>query len=299
MRHARPNSGFRLVPPRLGALALVALFCACGGRADRVDASAEDVDPETPFHVTDAERSAFRAPADGVLSESHVEQYLKASVLQFDLVRQHSERLHARIGEMERRAEKGGALAGLRNLAEAGRTMYEVGDIFGGSYVRAARTLGYNPAEMEWVRERIGEVGSYLIARPMHEAALQSAQEMRASVEKLRADLEGGAVTAFSEADLEQMLQSAEEMEASAREIDVAPATLANLDVLRRARPAVSDAMWTTVSFSGGAGLLMFAGLVDPQDIEAQRKLDEFRQVFEDALANRVSAGMESPVGAR
>jgi hypothetical protein len=40
-------------------------------------------------------------------------------------------------------------------MAAAGQTMYQVGDLIGGSYVRSARSLGYNPAEMEWVRERM------------------------------------------------------------------------------------------------------------------------------------------------
>jgi hypothetical protein len=68
-----------------------------------------------------------------------------------------------------------------------------------------------------------------------------------------------------------------------------------NLDVLRRFRPAVTDPMWVAVGISSGAsGFLALSGIGDPQDAEAQEKLDDFRRLFTDALENRVTPGMES-----
>jgi hypothetical protein len=45
----------------------------------------------------------------------------------------------------------------------------------------------------------------------------------------------------------------------------------------------------------GATGLMALSGLGDPDDAEAQRTLAEFRRVYQDALANRVSQGMENP----
>jgi hypothetical protein len=275
------------------AVALAGLAAGCGGRGDGADADVDDVDLDSPIAITDKEAGSFRAPGDGALTEQQVEMYLKTSLLQFDLVRKHSERLHERVAQMQEREKKGGALAGLRNLADAGRTFVEAGDILGGSYIRSARALGYNPAELEWIRERFLEVGSYLAMKPMHDAAAASARELRASAEKMREEMASGQAPYLSESEINAMLVSAEEMETAAREPDVSGAVLASLANMRKARPALNDTMWTALSFTGGFGGLAFAGLADPNDQEAQEKLDELRKLFEDALANRVSAGME------
>lgn len=281
-----------LLPAGMLALALA----ACGG-GDEAEATPEDVDMSTPVAVTEEEAAKFRAPADSVLTPAQVEAYLKTSLLQFDLVRKESEGIHARVAEMEKREKEGGALGGLRNMVAAGQTMVQVTDLIGGSYIRSARSLGHNPAEMEWVRERMTEVAGHLMMKPMYESAAQSAGQMRAQAEQLRAQLVGGAGAGFTEADVQQMLTSADEMEAQAKEqMQTGRAVQANLEVLRRARPAVTDAMWGTVGIVGGAtGLMALSGLGDPDDAEAQRKLDEFRRVYQDALANRVSQGMENP----
>ena len=42
--------------------------------------------------------------------------------------------------------------------------------------LRSARTLGYNPAEMEWVRDRMAEVSGYLVAKPMQAQAATLAE---------------------------------------------------------------------------------------------------------------------------
>jgi hypothetical protein len=280
------------------AAGLTFLFVAgCGGNGASMDATPEDVDETTSISITDAEYAAFREPGTGVLTEAQVEQYLKTSLLQYDLVRRHSERLHERFKRMEDRDQKGGTIAGLRNLVEAGRTMYEVGDLIGGSFIRSARTLGYNPAEMEWVRSQMVEVSGYLAMKPMYEAAAQGAREMRAQTEELRRQLaaSGGAELGFSEEEIQSMSALASEIEESSVPQDVAPAVLANVEVLRRARSSVTDAMWVSLGLtSGGTGLMALSGVGDPQNQEAQQKLDEFRQLFTDALENRVTPGMES-----
>jgi hypothetical protein len=280
----------------LAAVLAVFLLAGCGGAGDTMDATAEDVDESTSITITDQEYASFREPSDGVLTEAQVEMYLKTTLLQFDLVRKHSERLHDRFKQMEAREQKGGTMAGLRNLVDAGRTMYQMGDLIGGSYIRSARTLGYNPAELEWVRSQMVEVSGYLAMKPMYEAAAQSAQQMRAQAEELRQSLAlaGEGALGFTELELKQMTDAAAEMEESVGTQEGSPSVRANAEVLRRARSEVTEPMWVSLGLtSGGTGLIALGGLGDPNDEDAQRKLDEFRQLFTDALQNRVTPGME------
>jgi hypothetical protein len=293
MRPASP----RTLVFRLTLLPLMLGLAACGRGSDRAEATPDDVDETTVAEITQQERAAFAAPRDSVLTSAQIEAYMKTSLLQFDLVRKHSERLHARFQEMQKREEKGGAVAGFRNLLDAGRTAVEAGDLIGGSYIRSARTLGYNPAEMEWVRERMGEVGLHLAMRPMHESALQGAQQLREQAEQLRQQLadSGDEASGFSEEHIKGLLEMANQAETGANQhMQEGRAVLANINVLQRTRPNVTEPMWSTIGITGGSsGLLVLTGLADPNDQEAQKKLDEYRRIFTDALANQVTPGME------
>lgn len=257
-----------------------------------MDATPEDVDEDTPLAITEDERADFDEPADSLLTEAQVDAFLKTSLLQFDLVKKHSERLHERVAGMEKRSEDGGALAGLRTLMDAGRTAVEFGDVFGGSYIRSARTLGYNPAELEWVRDRMAEVAALTAFEPLRTSMAEGARESRAAIEAMRAQMEASGQE-YSEEDLEESLRELDTME---QEAEQAPsgATARNLELLRRAKPNVTDEMWTALGLSAGSfGLVGFAGLADPNDQEAQQQLTELRSLYTDALENRVSQGME------
>ncbi|HEX8358986.1 MAG TPA: hypothetical protein VF613_02635 [Longimicrobium sp.] len=271
----------------LPRLCLLALLAACGGDNEaEAGATPDDVDQETSVAVTEEEEQEFKAPADSSLTPQQVEAYLKTSLLQFDLVRREA----GSVQKMEERAKDGGIIAGLRNVSDAAGMM----DRIGGSYVRSARTLKYNAAEMEYVRERMAEVGGFLAMKPMIEGQIQAAQQMRQQAADMRAQLAAGTLQGYTEENLAEMEKQAAEMERAAREQVTASAVGRNLEVLRRARPNVSEPMWTAVGFAGGsAGLLGLSGLANPQDTAAQRQLNDWRRVYTDALANRVSAGMD------
>ena len=274
---------------RLLGVAAVLALAACGGEDETsMDATPEDVDQDTPAAVTEEELAAFRAPADSALTEEQVSAFLRTSLLQYDLIRQERAGLQERVARMEEREQDGGMLNQLNNLADAGQTMAQMGDLIGGSYIRAARTLGHNPAEMEWVRERMGEVSGHLMMKPMYEQSSASAAEFRTQAEQLRTQAAGagdGAAMLLQQAD--QMTQMAEQMEQGAQQ--AAPGAVArNLEVLARARPAVTEEMWSAVGFAAGAqGLLLIGGLDDPNNAEFERKLDELREVYQGALENR------------
>lgn len=286
---------------RLGAFTVAVTFAAaCGGGGDAPDesgATPQEVDTEESASVTEAEQSAFTAPADSALTPEQVEKFLKTALLQFDYVRSESQSFHDQAKRIEDRGKQGGVIAGLRNAADAASFVARFGDVIGGSYVRSARTLKYNPAEMEYVRERVSEVGAYLAMKPMLDASIQSAQQMKDQVAQLRQQLASGQLQGYSEEDLRNMEQQATDMENQARQsaADASRSAQRNLEVLRRARPNVTDKMWVGVTFSSGLqGWAALSGLANPQDTAAQRTLTEWRTLYTDALNNRVTAGMEN-----
>lgn len=284
---------------RFGALALAfsVFAAACGGESNDLEATVGEVaDAEnTSITPTEDEYEAFHAPADSVLTEEQVVRYLKTSLLQFDYVRDQSKDLHERARKIEERGEKGGVVAGLRNMAAGVTLVSDFGNVVVGSFVRAARTQGYNPAEMEWVRERMVEASAYLMTRPMMDMAVEGAAQMKRQAEELRKQLAEGELAGFTEADIDEMVANAEEMEREARENAAAQGAVArNVEVLARARPAVTDPMWAAIGVAGGGmGLMALSGLGDPENTEAQAELDEFRRLYTDALENRVTPGME------
>lgn len=290
-----PIPGTRSV--RRASAAALLLLAACGGdgveqrAGDTSEAEVSEVDQKSSATATERELASFNAPADSVLTPEQVNAFLRTSLLQFDLIRQESKKYHEQAAQMAQRAEKdkGGVVSGFRNAVDATQWLAGFGDLIGGSYTRAARSQGYNPAEMEWVRERMGEVSGYMMTKPMYEALASQATAMRQQAEQYRGQ------PGFDDASINEMLRNADDMEKQAREqLATAGAVVRNMEVLHRARPNVTDHMWTAVSLAGGAGLLGLTGLSDPNDTTAVRQLDEWRQVFTDALANKVTPGMEA-----
>ena len=279
---------------RAAGAGLLFFVAACGGgdqAASRSTADPDEVDQSTPIAATEQEQSAFNAPADSLITEAQVNAYLRATLTQFDLIRSEAPALHQRIARMEERGKNDNVASGLRNMTEAAGLISEMGELVGGSYVRSSRALGYNPAEMEWVRERMNEITGYMMLRPMYQSAIESAQQLRQQAEQYRGQ-EG-----FAEEQINEMIRNADQMEREARQnmAEQSGAAARNLEVLRRARPNVTDHMWAVVAFAGGGtGLFALSGLGDPADTTAQRQLSEWRQVYADALNNRVTPGMEA-----
>jgi hypothetical protein len=270
-------------------LGLIALSIgACGfkdklahrGSGNDGGAAPSDVDQKSSATVTDAEKEAFKEPADSSLTPDQIDHYLRTSLTQFDLIRAEAPALHQQVAEMDKRSKDGGVLSGLRNAAEGINAMGHWADLIGGSYVRSARTLHYNPAEMEYVRERMAALSGYFMTAQvgtMSAALRQQAEALKGQP--------------GSEASVQELLRQADEMDKQAAP---SPAIQQNLNALKQARPNVTRPMWQQIGIAGGGmGLLALSGLGDPADTSTVRKLNEFRSVYTDALNNRVSAGLE------
>lgn len=286
---------FQSSPPlrRVAGAFALALLAACGGGdkpGAESGATADEVDASEPAEVTEQERAAFTAPADSVLTPEQVDKYLRVSLLQFDYLNKEAPALYAKANELSERAEKNNgenAVASLRDFADAMGWIGEWGNLVGGSFVRSARSLDMNPAEMEWVRDRMAEVSIQLMFKPMADMAAEFPKMQRQMAESMR-----GMV---SDEEYRKMLAEADSAEAAMKAEAASGALARNVEVLRRAKPAVTDEMWGAIAMAGGAtGLAGLGGLGDPNDTTAQRQLTEWRQIYTDALANRVTKGYES-----
>jgi hypothetical protein len=270
-------------------LPLLALAAGCGRHDSGGDARPEDVDQKASGSPTEQEVAAFKAPADSTLTDAQVKAYLQVALLQFDLARREAPEWRRKVAEMNERAKSGSTLAQFRNAVEGVAAMGQMGDLVGGSYVRASRALHQNPAEMEWVRERMNEVGGYLMAKPMLAAQLQAAEQMRAQASQMS----GMGLTPDQ---IAEMKRNADEMAANAHGANQPKHVLANAEVLHRSRPAVPEAQWTQVGLFGAAsGLALFASLADSTDTDSHRKLDEFRTLVQATLDGKAAPGMEDP----
>ncbi len=291
----------RITVRRASAAGLLLLAAACGGGdAPQEQSQAENaaqVDQGSSASATENELASFQAPADSVLTDAQVQAFLKTTLVQFDLIRQEMPQYHQKMAQMSQRAEKGGdgLVAGLRNLTDATTLLAGWGDLVGGSFTRSARSLGYNPAELEWVRERMSEVSAALAMKPVYAQQISLAASMREQAQQYRGQ------PGFDEGQIQELLRSADETEKNAREqmSGGSRAIARNMEVLHRARPNVTDHMWTQVAFAGGAGgLLGLTGLSDPNDTTAVRTMNEWRRIYTDALANKVTPGLEANVPA-
>jgi len=277
------------------ALGLIASSAAACGFKDRIaqkgaesGATAQDVDQKSQASVTDAETQAFKAPADSSLTPQQVDAYLRTSLLQFDLIRAEAPALHQQVQAMDERAKKGGVLSGLRNAAEGINAMSHWADLVGGSYVRSARTLKHNPAEMEYVRERMAAVSTHLAMAPAQAGVKQMADQLRQQANAMKGQ------PGITQEQVDAMIQQANELE-KGTENSVSPALRQNLQAIHQARGNVTDAMWTQIGMVGsGIGLVALTGLGDPADTATTRKMGEIRQLYTDALANKVTPGMEN-----
>ena len=288
----------RIVSVRRATAAGLLLVAAACGAADAEElsqtANAENVDQGTSATITEREQGSFTPPADGVLTPRQVDALLRTTLVQFDLIRQEAPRYHQKLAQMEERGEQGGLIAGLRNAVDAGGVLVGFGDMVSGSFVRSARSQGVNPAEMEWVRLQMAEVTAHLATRSFHQGLVEQARAMRAQAEQYRGQ------PGFSDEQVDEMIRNAEESERQARaQLKATGSVARNVEVLRRAKPNVTDHMWAAVALAGGAGgLVGLSGLATPNDTTAQRQMNEWRRIYTDALANQVTPGLEAGVPA-
>lgn len=245
------------------AVSLLALS-ACFG--DRSSDSGE---------LTAAELAAFKAPADSGLTVKQVDAYLRTTLAQLELLRKEGPATRERLATIQRdRTQPPVSAKGPRPKSR--QALW--GDFVDAAFIRSARELRYAPAELLYVRGRISAVSGHLLAGEMHASKDDAAALFRQQAEAMRG------TPGVSKAQVDAMLQAAEQAERqTARPAD--PRLVQNLGVLRRAHAAVGEAGWGRVA--GVAAGVEMSELGDAPEEEFTRRLDDLRQLHQDALENR------------
>lgn len=222
--------------------------------------------------ISAAERAAFTAPADSTLTPEQVDRYLRTMIAQFELITAEAPSMRRQIA-----AGEGGVQADGRRES----SMKRWSDFLTATYIRAARRADANPAEMEYVGDRMRQVSGYLSARQAQAAGGQMAVLLRQQAEALRNH------PGVPPEQIRQLLQAADASERQT--VQPAPPTLQqNLNTLRRARDNVTDAMWIRIaSVSGGVGLMALGDMADTTAGGAVARLFELRELYTHALENR------------
>ena len=266
--HWRPTLSRRLEWTRGAALLTLAALALGACSRDR---PAESDEP------TQAERAAFAAPADSSLTAAQVDRYLRTALRQFEMLETEAPAMRERLAAAPERAPAApGQPKGRRPKSR--QALW--GDFVDATFVRSARALGYNPAELWYVRKRLSIVSGHLMAAEAHASSDESAALFRQQAEAMRG------APGVDPAQIEAMLRAAERAEQVEQQSRPTPPRVAqNLEALRRARGALSPAAWRRVA--GVAAGIGMSDLGRIPEAEARQRLQGFRMLYRRALENR------------
>ncbi len=135
------------------AIALIAatLIIGCGGEKKVTESSIKDSfeSKGTTTLLEEASKDKYTPPADGRLTEKQVEMYLKVKDREKEIARVARKQLE----EQGKKADAAGEKS-LTGMVEAFKGMGTVADFLTAD-IRAAKELGYNSAEYQWVKTTI------------------------------------------------------------------------------------------------------------------------------------------------
>lgn len=148
--HVKPSRwAYRWAVPAAVVLALLVLPLAACGRGGEADVEESLEETGTLDILEQASQDEYEPPADGELTEEQVEMYLAVQERAIEIRQVTGKRLEEKTNEAE-------AEGGEVGFMDAMRAMGEVSD-FVTADIRAAKELGYNSAEYQWVQEQVME----------------------------------------------------------------------------------------------------------------------------------------------
>jgi hypothetical protein len=223
---------------------------------------------------TEAEHTAFALPADSSLTAKQVDQYLRTTLAHFDMLQAEFPAMRNRVAAARQRPA---AAPPGRPRPKSASSLWN--DEVEAAYVRSARKLGYNPAELVYVRNRMSDVAGHLQAGDVQISTGDAAALLRQQAEAMRG------TPGVAQADIDRMLKAADQAETQ-RVPPAKPRRLVqNLAALRQARGRLSEAAWARVArVAAGDGVSELGPVPEEQ---VGRTLDELRRLYRDALANR------------
>lgn len=157
----------RTIKMLTGTAIIAVALAGCNVKEKLSEAAISDdlADRGTQELLEEAANDTYDAPADGRLSEKQLDMYLK--------VREHEKKI-ADVARKDLEKKAGNAKnnegkASLAGIMDAFSAVGSLADIATAD-IRAAKDLGYNTAEYQWVKQQVLGAAGWDIARKSHQA---------------------------------------------------------------------------------------------------------------------------------
>lgn len=221
---------FRCAVPAVSALAAAAVLlglvlplAACGRGDDEESIEENLAETGTLDVLEEASEDVYEPPADGELTEGQVEMYLAVQERAVKIRQVTAERLREQEKEREAKGEKAGFMDTMRSLGDASD--------FVTAEIRAAKELGHNSAEYQWVQEKVMEAQVARMTAGMQEQMGTAGQEFLAMLQQQLANT----TDAEQKAELERQIAEYEQglAETTAGE-ELEPGVAHNLELLEK-----------------------------------------------------------------
>ena len=213
------------------ALALLGLTCllltaACGGD-DEASVEQRLEEKGTMDLVEEVAQDEYDPPADGELSEAQMEMYLEVQERAIKIRQVAQKRMEERVGEDGKSAEGEGKQPG---LFDALRAVGDLGDLVTAD-LRAAKELGHNAAEYQWVREQVLAARMWRMSHEMQAGFAAANQQVLDALEAQRAAAPDDATRQALDEQIAQYEQSVAEAQSAE---DEEPGMADNAELVER-----------------------------------------------------------------
>ena len=133
------------------ALFLILILVSCGSKEDKINREFSKMG--TADLMEEIEKDSYTPPKDFNLTEKQVEMYIKVKDEELVYAKQAAENLKTKSDKLDKK-EKDGKKVGLGDYVTAFKALGDAAD-FVTADLRAAKKMGYNAKEFQWVKEII------------------------------------------------------------------------------------------------------------------------------------------------
>lgn len=249
---------------RLTAVFLSILVCltflACGKAEkalDQVDISEDLKDKGTLELLQETAEDQYEPPANGRLNEKQIQMYLKVREREKQIAQVARKEAEAHAKKAEQKGEK--SFAG---MMEGFKTIASGVDMFTAD-IRAAKELGFNTAEYQWVKEKVLEASGTELGQQMSQSFATMVDAQIQALEKQVAEASDDSTRKMMQEALDGAKQSRSEMAAQEQQVD--PAVTYNRALLSKYEGALDVLAHELSKWEEKEG-------------DAQRAVDEFKK---------------------
>lgn len=139
----------KLVTIACAALLLASLGCKMKEKMDKAAIAADLNNKGTMDLIKETSKDQYTAPADKRLTEAQIQMYLKVREHERDIAKVARENLKKQADQVKKDGEHS-----ISGMADSFKALGSVADLMTAD-IRAAKDLGYNTAEYQWVKGQV------------------------------------------------------------------------------------------------------------------------------------------------